>query len=485
MLKYRDSIQMELNFFGSQQNIFRERIQNGEFQILAEIHAPSADTKLEHALQRNNDYAYVTAASKIPASLALIQTESPVDIMDPVQFLGELTKDNASAHLLYLPGRNSDVNQAVAKAKHALSNGIKNICAVSGSVEEGAELQKIQQTFFLESVNTLHALKESGEEELFCGATLNPYKYTPCDSSIQYFKAVKKVNCGAQFLVTQLGWDMMKLQEVQWNLWRRNINIPVFARLLYLTPETAADLCAGKMRGIHLSPDVEVLFRKELQYNSAQFQAVQFARLQLHILGAKMLGFSGVQIAGIDSPEILERILHRAQADLRENMSFEDWYEAYRSAYDRLNLAPYPYRYYLFDDLLKSAQPPEDFSLSNASVPPCTQKELLRKRLGELLFSHAGELPPGERKLTKKFLFSCRSCEKCRLPQTLYLCPELCPKGMSNGPCGSSKPDGSCPFRDMECIFSTQMRLADACGEYEKLENEYIETTGSRPLTIG
>jgi hypothetical protein len=37
----------------------------------------------------------------------------------------------------------------------------------------------------------------------------------------------------------------------------------------------------------------------------------------------------------------------------------------------------------------------------------------------------------------------------------------------------------------MECIFSTQMRLADACGEYEKLENEYIETTGSRPLTIG
>ena len=82
MLKYRDSIQMELNFSGSRQNIFRERIQNGEFQILAEIHAPSADTKLEHAVQRNSDYAYVAAASKVPASLALIQTEDPVDIMD-------------------------------------------------------------------------------------------------------------------------------------------------------------------------------------------------------------------------------------------------------------------------------------------------------------------------------------------------------------------------------------------------------------------
>ena len=245
-----------------------------------------------------------------------------------------------------------------------------------------------------------------------------------------------------------------------------------------------ANLCAGKIRGIHLSPDVEVLFRKELQYPSAQFQAVQFARLQLHILGAKMLGFSGVQIAGIDSPEILERILHRTQADFRENMSFEDWFEAYRSAYDRLNLAPYPYRYYLFEDLLKSVQPPEEYAVSNATVPPCTQKELFRKRLGELLFSHAGDLPSNERKLTKKLLFSCRSCDKCRLPQTLYLCPEVCPKGMSNGPCGASKPDGSCPFRDMECIFSTQMRLADACGEYEKLENEYIETTGNRPVTV-
>lgn len=41
----------------------------------------------------------------------------------------------------------------------------------------------------------------------------------------------------------------------------------------------------------------------------------------------------------------------------------------------------------------------------------------------------------------KHGVVGCESCGQCRLGDTLYICPETCPKGLANGPCGGTTLD--------------------------------------------
>lgn len=480
MLK-RDSVQMELNFNGSRRNLFRSRVAEGVFQVLAEVSVPGADSKLEDAVARFSDFQYLTeASSPVAAGLAFVNTSS--DPMDPILFASALSGDNPDSHLLYLSGRAHSAEQILSEAGHAAHLGFRNLCFVSGAAPANATAESLSRTYFLESVNALRMLREEGGDSgIFPGASVNPFKYTPGDSIAQYTKAVRKIGCGASFLVTQYGWDMMKLQELRWQLWRRSFNIPLFARLLFLTQDRAAALCAGKIPGVRISPDFESALKTEMRFSPAQFKAAQIRRIQLHAAGAFLLGYSGIQLAGVDQPELFQSLLQRIHEALREFPTFEEWLAAYREYYSRMDLAPYPYRYYMFENRFCQAQPPDEFELRNAPVPDCTWKERWLYFLSELLFRHAAELPAEERRLSKKILLGCRSCEKCRLPMTFYVCPEQCPKGMSNGPCGCSRPDGSCEYTGKECIFIRMQRLSNELRDFVSMENGCVEQPSCRP----
>ena len=480
MLK-RDSVQMELNFNGTRRNLFRIRVSEGVFQVLAEIPVPGADSKLDDAVARFSDFQYLTEVSSSPAAgLAFVNTAA--ESLDPVLFASALAGDTPDSHLLYLNGRDHSAEQILSEAKHAAHLGLRNLCFVSGAAPANATAASLSRTYFLESVNALQLLREERDPGIFSGAGINPFKYTPGDSMAQYAKAVRKIGCGASFLVTQYGWDMMKLQELRWQLWRRNFNIPLFARFLFLTQDRAAALCAGKIPGIRLSPDFEAALKTEMRFSPAQFKAAQVRRIQLHAAGAFLLGYSGIQLAGVDQPELFQSLLQRIREALREFPTFEEWVSAYREYYARMDLAPYPYRYYMFENLFSQAQPPDEFELRNAPVPDCTRKERWLYFLSELLFRHAAELPAEERRLSKKLLLGCRSCGKCRLPMTFYLCPELCPKGMSNGPCGCSRPDGSCEYTGKECLFIKMQRLSHELRDFVSMESGCVGQPPCRPL---
>ena len=482
MLK-RDSVQMELNFNGSRRNRFRARLNDGVFQILGEVPVPGADSKIEDAVARFSDFQYLTESEPDSAATAagLAFTDAADNAMDPVLFASALAGDNPDLHLLYLSGRGRSADQVLAEAKHAAHLGLRNLCVVSGAAPANATAASLSRTYFLESVNALRILRDADDSAMFLGAGINPFKYTPGDAMVQYAKAVRKIGCGASFFVVQYGWDMMKLQELRWHLWRRNFNVPLFARMLFLTQDRASALCSGKIPGVRVSPDLEAALKMEMRYSPAQFRSAQIRRLQLHAAGAHLLGYSGVQLSGIDQPELFQTLLQRIREALREFASFEDWLAAYREYYARMELAPYPYRYYMFEKLFSQAQPPDEFELRNAPVDDCTRGERLRYFLSEILFRHAAELPAGERRLSKRLLAGCRSCDKCRLPMTFYVCPEHCPKGMANGPCGCSRPDGSCEYTGKECIFIRMLRLSSLLRDFVSMENGWIEQPSFRP----
>ena len=217
------------------------------------------------------------------------------------------------------------------------------------------------------------------------------------------------------------------------------------------------------------------MLRRETMHSMAQFEAAQWRRIQIHAAGARFLGYSGIQIAGLDRPGQINIMLNRIGEALHEFTGFEEWRSAYLEYYARLDMAPYPYRFYEFEDLFSKAHPSDMPRMAYAEIPPLEGGEKFRLNLAKKLFANADKLPAGERYLTKKLLVSCRACPSCRLPQTAFVCPETCPKGMANGPCGASKAGGECEHTSKECIYSKRMRIAAQDNDYVSLEETCVK----------
>lgn len=471
----KNCIQLEMNFEGRAGNHFRTCLDAGIFQILAELPVPDASLSTDEVKAKYADFEYLVLSRKTPTALAF--TDAIPDAMDPVIFASAVCQTNRDHHLLYLSGRDRAEKDLYEQARLAMGEGFKNFCCVSGKAVEGENAVQTWKRKFTESPCTLNLLKNEFGDSIVTGAVVNPFKYTSPDLCLQYSKLIRKVNAGASFAVTQYGWDILKMQELRWNLYQRSCHIPTLARLRFLTPEKAQAICEGKVPGVHISQDLEHVLKREMQYSRTQFEAAQIRRLQIHAAGARFLGYSGLQIAGAESPEHLEMLLDKIDETNQEFSDFATWSSMYHQYYERLDMAPYPYRFYFFEKLLQTAQPPDALAVNTDECAPSSSGERFRYQIGKLLCGHADELPAGEKRLTKKLLFGCRSCEKCRLPQTFYICPETCPMHRANGPCGETGVDGSCPFyqkQKRECIYLRQMRLVNDLHEFPALEENVI-----------
>src|SRR5512134_192666 len=66
-------------------------------------------------------------------------------------------------------------------------------------------------------------------------------------------------------------------------------------------------------------------------------------------------------------------------------------------------------------------------------------------------------------------LFGCRMCGNCMLQETAYICPMECPKGLRNGPCGGSTPDGCYVDPTRPCVWHRIYERAERLGTTDRL----------------
>lgn len=59
------------------------------------------------------------------------------------------------------------------------------------------------------------------------------------------------------------------------------------------------------------------------------------------------------------------------------------------------------------------------------------------------------------------------------MQDTLYVCPETCPKGLANGPCGGTRLN-RCEFADRECVHSVKYRIAKFANQLPVLAQTLI-----------
>ena len=379
----------------------------------------------------------------------------------------ELPAGNRDRHLVFLSGAATGDGEVERLLDLAASAGIKNLVCVSGDAPIGASVRECRREKFVESTALL---EETARRGFFSGVVTNPFQYTGCALWSQLFKLERKLRLGAEFFITQCGWDMLKLQALSWYLNSGHEYTPHLARLMVLSPTRMERVLRGYYPGVRISNEFRRLLERELGYSKAQFESAQYRRLELQVAGCRLMGFSGVQLVGADTPARVRIISGRIRQALEEFTSFPQWLEEYNSYLGSAEMSPIPEGYRLYDRILYRDLPGEGAPLGNdLGEPEGSGWERFMLKLREFFFRGADRERAGHARLLKRLLVSCRGCGKCRLEEHEFVCTENCPKRLSDGPCGGVLADGGCEVDGDECVHVRVVRYAQLRGEVPHL----------------
>ena len=471
------NIQLEMNFNMPSGNRFRRCLDKGVFSVLFEHAAPGLELPDEEAARRLAELEKIVLASQsVPAALAFTDRSFSDNARRAVDYAALLPEKNRNSHLFYLSGRNSSPEEIQGLIGQAKANNLTNIAVVSGDSRTGESWKDLRNMPYCESVNTLQMLKNAASaEDFFPGATVNVHLSSAPALYSALFKLIKKFNNGAEFAVTQAGFDMAQLDALRRYLVWRGYHQPLIARLMLLTPDKVEKIMANALPGITISQDFLLMLEKELRFSASQFEAAQYRRLELQAAGCKLLGFSGVQIVGADTPGKMNIALERISRALNAFTNLKNWEEEYKFYMARSDMARSDEHFYLFEELLQG-------SLPDGVAPHLTEYKLpnekfsskLGDRVRRFLFPDADKQPANERRWLKKLLAGCQGCQHCRLPQTQFYCPERCPKRLANGICGGVRSNGECEVGNLPCVHWQIWHAAERNRQTDKLENEMI-----------
>ena len=466
-----------MNFDGKTDNRLRSALEAGIFTVLVEASLPEDEISRQGAAERLailEKSVLECSKENLNTALAITDYSTGERRWRGAEFATFLPKENRDAHVVYISGYDTDMKQSEELFSIACDAGFCNIVPVSGAVPQPRSVKECRKTEFTESTQMLRAFAD--RKNIFCGSVVNPFQYMAYPLLGQYFKAVKKLQLGAGFLVTQAGWDMLKIQSFAWFMMNRKLYYPMIARLMILTPERVEDILAGKMAGVRISNDFRKILERELHYSTNQFEAAQYRRIELQAAGCRLMGFSGIQLCGAENPVRIKMILSRIEKALAEYTDFAVWLEEYNAYMASAEMAPFSNNFQLYDPILSRDYPLEDEVLSNdIGEPVCGKIESGLLKIRELLFRKADRQRAGHMHFAKTLFAGCRGCQECRLPQREFVCPENCPERLADGPCGGVKSNGNCQYGNFECIHSRIVRFSHKRGTLAKLENQMVK----------
>jgi len=366
--------------------------------------------------------------------------------------------------------------------------GMKNILALNGDYAVGGFGGQGAPVFDLDSVSLLCMLNvlndrisaDGDPEEFFTGCAVSPFKQTEAECFAQYFKLCKKVAAGAAFIITQLGYDARKYQELLQVQQLLNIDVPTLGSVYVLTPRSAEIMRTGQVPGAVVTQPLLRRVRSEWHDRAAGRRAAveRAARLGAVLKG---LGYRGIHIEGVHHNfETVARILDRLE-------EIQNRWQDFLADFDY----PQPEGFYVF-------QPAADRNLSSSERTPLQSeasnpdRALFRflKATHDLFFDLESSAQPfyasicrrldrtrfGHRLMhltedpAKRLLLSCIKCGDCGIQHVGFLCPETqCPKHIRNGACGGSR-NGMCEvYPDRPCVWVRAYKRWATTGETGKM----------------
>ncbi|WP_095158682.1 methylenetetrahydrofolate reductase C-terminal domain-containing protein [Pseudomonas sp. Irchel 3E13] len=384
--------------------------------------------------------------------------------------------------LLHFSGKNRERHDLLAQLERMDALGLDQLLMLTGDRLPGHQPGQ-QPVRYLESVPALQIVRQARPDWLL-GAALNPFKYREEEGGAQYFKAEKKLAAGADFMTLQLGFDMDKFREAFDWMSRQPSPRPLLACIMSLTRGRASML--EQVAGVTVSPSMHALMAAEEAVSKDHAQARSVERLALQIIGLRLIGYAGIHLSGIHEERqlrALEQALDHWEAKVH---SSEQWAQAWAASWQMPGVPPVTFHPPNMDwragESRVSASPTEKLRyhlLSGFHAQLFSRTTLLSRAFGWAVQRPLWSTATGARWLhriersLKRPLVGCDTCGRCRLEDTLYTCPETCPKGLANGPCGGTQLN-RCEFGDRECIHSIKYRIAKAVGQTAVLSERLI-----------
>ncbi len=365
--------------------------------------------------------------------------------------------------LVHVAFRDRSRNQCESLLYQLASMGINNLLVLTGDYPSNTAFQGTSRPVFdLDSVTGLQLVAEMNrgmEHEImlkkstlaptsfFCGVAFSPFKQDESEVMGQYNKLTRKIEAGAGFIITQVGYDVRKLHELQVWLKANHHDIPAVASIYVLSSATARAMHDNHVPGCVVTDRLLAEIERETA-GPDKGRRARLERAARMYAVARGLGFAGVSISGQGLPyESVEYIIGRGQ-ELQAA-----WPDLVRE-FDY----PQPHGFYFFD---RSPQT----GLNEAHPAPRSRKSsrppvyFLSRAVHRLVFEPRSPLFPALRAFArwadrsrflrkavgvkeywaKTVLYGCLNCGDCALYDVAYLCPvSQCPKNQRNGPCGGS-----------------------------------------------
>ena len=454
---------------GKSGNTLKNALDSGKFIFLAECSPPENERKREAAVERIMPLAETMIKQEdLCGGLAL--TDFYGAPWSAAEIAAALPENMRNRNLYYLSGNGRNEDAVSEQLELLRSAGVSNVVSVSGNAA-GLTLRECRSRDFCCTAKQLR-LMQNFPGEFFPGVQFNPFNYERNTILASYNALATKIDAGAQFIVSQSGWDMLQNQTLAWFLLNRQSYLPMIAHLTLLTPDKAEKIASGKIPGVRMSNAFRKLLERELSGSKAQFEAAQYRRLELQSAGCRLMGYSGVQISGVDFPGRAQVVASRIRSALQEFRSFEVWLEEYNAHQAGAEMGGCG-SFHLFDRVLRRPYPfdePPQISVPHGEVE-YSWKERLDYRIKKFFFSKADRQRPGRDFFLKKLFAGCPGCSKCTLPENNFLCIENCPKHLECGPCGAVTADGKCEITGAECIFVKKMRCSRWLETFSGLES--------------
>ncbi len=471
-------------------NHVRQGLASGRFVLTVEVATPRATEPFEQAIRPMLVLAREIRDDARIDAIALTDRSRSDHDHDPILTGHRVAEASGKMPMVHWAGKDRTLRNLEADLQRAQALGLDTFLLVTG--DKVRQVPPDRPVRYLDSVNALVTARHRSQEFLLAAA-VSPFKYREEELVNQYLKAVKKLRAGANFLMTQIGWDPRKFEEVRRFLDGRGYRALLMAELLLLTPTRSRRIRSFGLPGVTITGDLAQRLEEEAASRDGG-RASAFRRLALQIVSVRALGYAGAQVSGFVTYPNIARLLDEVEMVTREyptqDARQQAWLELLTLQDGRVaQVAP-------ADGLYLKASAIGEMSDVHGTTGPRTD-EWARFRVMDLIdhaFFREGSigaraLAPALRRLDarsgpggmllrlerviKEPLVGCQSCGFCRLPETAYVCPETCPKGLANGPCGGTK-DNVCEFGDRECIHNQIYRISKQAGLLANLEEMLI-----------
>ncbi len=459
-------------------NYLRAALQNGEFFCSAEL-VLGRDHSVPEA------EAFVRDASQEPDGIKVISlTDLPGGhpALPPEGFIPFVTQHGLTpvAHLTGKDGNRSFVEGRL----HTLARmEVQNVVVLTGDAQKEAFLGRAKPVYDLDSVLILQLMQEmraglrydiglrkaqSRPFDFLPGAVVNPYKCREPDQMMQFYKLDLKIASGARFIIPQLGFNLRKLYELKQYMDRAGLgHIPIVADVYVPTATIARMMKEGEIAGCVVSDELVARLQGESKPQRME-------RASLMIAAVRSLGFAGAHLGGFglnhkDFMTVLDRsrVIGEDWKNRIEDLIFEwpgefylfpkgadglsDGNGAFQTGQVRhtaglkLKFAGSVHRYLVNPDS-RGAR-----FLAARLHPQGDSSQCASWRSG---FWY-GAL--GASSVFRKLALGCMSCGDCIQEHLNFAGCTMrwCYKGLRNGPCGGSRPDGTCEAEPgRQCIWN-------------------------------